>query len=350
MTEREDINLNSEILSPPNQSEGTTFMLPKVKASTLTLGILGLAAIYRLLWLLLVTQEFHHLAPLSAVQIDFVANCVLVLLIGGLLISRPRLTGVLYFTALIITLDSIILIFSEVSTLFLIMAPILAFTAIFGTILFLQRVLLPRNRGRPAQEAMVHTSFVLAYATSLIVAAMVAVADSGILPTFGEYEEIISEGMKFASNTAYLVALALVSIKFSQNFTNKLEKVVLLITSLVIGIGFAFGMGSRDLFSLIARQIFFRSVSLEIPQISDAEILFLAGAAVTHIFLLLSLLLAFLRRYLSREVVGLLLILGLSGPEAGIPVLLFSRLFALARIHGLIREGLIASVTKRSMQ
>jgi hypothetical protein len=308
--------------------------LPYLSRFNLTLFFLIVVLIYRVLGLLIVTQELHGIKLLTTDQLNFTFDLLTILFIAVILFYQRALNGYLYFGLLGILIIATINIFSSHPEIFDPIKTLLQLITIFGTILFFYYLVKIQRTKEPDNVNGLTTKIFILYSVTLFLRGI----DQFILFS-GDLSNLVG-----IVNILCVFGLGTILIHYlTKSYQNKLIPILSIVIGTIIGIGFSMSLGRDDLRRLIARSIFSESTSFELTSVFNITIIdialneifdfiFLISAAIIFSSFILLIILNLLQKKRNPEYLALLVILGLVGVDVIVPLLLFLRLFSIPNL------------------
>jgi hypothetical protein len=315
------------------------FRSPYLSRFNLTLFFLVIVLIYRVLGLLIVTQELHGIRLLTTDQLNFIFDLLTILFIAVILFYHRTLNGYLYFGLLGILIIATINIFSSHPEIFDPLKTLLQLITIFGTILFFYfLVKIQKTKESDNVNSLTAKIFILYSITLFLRGIDQFILFSGDLSNLVGIVNILCV---FGLGTILIYYLVV-------SYQNKLIPILTIAIGAIIGVGFSIAFGRDDLRRLIARSIFSESTSFDLTSVFNItvieialneifDMIFLITTAIIFSSFILLIIVNLAQKKRNSEYLALLVILGLTGVDVIVPLLLFLRLFS---IPNLIFENL----------
>jgi hypothetical protein len=310
------------------------FKSPYLSRFSLTLFFLIIVLIYRVLGLLIVTQELHGINLLTTDQLNFTFDLLTILFIAVILFYQRTLNGYLYFGLLGILTIAMINVFSSHPEIFNPIKTLLQLITIFGTILFFYFLVKIQKTKEPDNINSLTTKIFILYSITLFLRGI----DQFILFS-GDLSNLIG-----IVNILCIFGLGTILIYYLVvSYQNKLIPIITIAIGTILGLGFSIAFGRDDLRRLIARSIFSESTSFELTSVFNITVfeialneiidfIFLITTAIIFSSFILLIIINFVQKKRNPEYLALLVILGLTGVDVVVPLLLFLRLFSIPNL------------------
>jgi hypothetical protein len=279
-----------------------------------------LLILYRGLRLFIATADLHKIFIFTLPELILLANIGVLVIIIPILYTQRSLSGSLYFLGTVIVLTAVIEIFWNVSTAFFPLKTIFELIVVTGSILQFLYLLNIKKTAWPLKNFRIYQGVFILYSLSLLTKLI-----SQFLLSF---QDIFLYAM-FGSYVFYIVCVVLSEGIFLAKFEQKTLTLVGIAVGAFLGLGFSFAMEKRALYRVIAESIFIESTNVEIVGIWNIEGVMLVLLTTTFFSFIVLLMLAFYKKTVEREIIMLVLMLGLVGSEISIGLLLFARIYGL---------------------